>query len=623
MIYLISGLNPWNRGIKPLYAAMDTQNIDSKILLPIPGGGLSPLAAAKQHDTKFGDIISIMDALTNRINLQPRSFTLEDFAIPQGYQASEDVRKFVGPDNKHLIVDLNHYTNMITAVTYFENDTWVKREVYDDFGWLSRFEFPTEVDELTKRNLALDSQGNPVVEYTVSGKYQKLSKIIYLPENKEVDGEVEAYGWMVAKLIQNKKPEDKIVILDPVIRAGLSKYDFNPSNVYLINQDANIINSLSNETIMNELEKYSTVIFEHKKEADAFVQALEGKSSPQAYWNNYDSLDHTPQDYTNGRHLFIYLGIHSEEDMAVIINELSQVLDSDANIRLYLCSNAAGTITYIHEHFDEAKYGERVETIFGGSPEDRAKFVSQSDALISYIEGREAGLPDVISFAISSHIPIIHLPAYEGLEDFVTDDNSKTVERAELLPTMKAIVAQSDFREYAKNPAAVQEAYSTARMNERWTVSLGLSELSKQPSNDVITTEEEQKSAPINTEVEPKAEEATPVEPEIEREKPVVEMQTDKQSFSEKILEEMRNKADQEHEDFLASQVPTDSEKQSSPLSEDKGEQERPQSEEIQITESQYHFESSDADSPAVTVSKRRSDKKRGLRGLFGGRNKH
>jgi hypothetical protein len=272
-----------------LQSLFETQGVTSQILTPhnltVKHG------AADVHGLRRGNIWSIYDSLSGRMNLLDRPNKLVDFEAPQGYApvVALDNKTWVdmANDQNYLTIDLRPNAD-IEFVTYFENGQQTFKDAYDDGGHINRREYPDYA-------AILDADGEHVVEF-------QGDKVIYLPENLSFENETAFMAWAFQALVAQKSENDRFIVASQSLRDGLIHEWFDRQGVYLVASE-----KLGERADDIYMDRYEKVIFDSQAERDHWVERYEDRTDTVLAWNNIIAFPHQRKSFAGPKRIYINL----------------------------------------------------------------------------------------------------------------------------------------------------------------------------------------------------------------------------------------------------------------------------------------------------------------------------
>lgn len=435
-----------------MFHALDTHNKEAKI-----------------QGIRQGSIFSMWDIFKGRTEVQERILSVEDFEIPEGYYFNENDRFRLESDDKSgKYIKLFTFPNgSLAQVIYHEGDDRViKREIYDDGGWLQSVQVLADEKEIDEEsNITMfHTDGSEIFEYRGIGPYRYMANLRYIPKNIKFETEEKFFYWAMKQLLQTKKPEDKIIIFHDKIREILSliDYDYNKEGVYLLSELP--LGQLNySESGLNRFEK---VIFNNQYDLEEAQKNHLEKARANLYWNNYKPADFIRRNFTGSRR--IYFLIENVEKAQQLKSIIEDMLNFDENVKIMIQEQDNNVGTYFVENMQE-ELKERMEIInFWYSQEVIKDYISQSDFYVYYGD-EDVIVPDSLMYAIGARLPIFALSNMNYLGSYITDNNGKFVALEQITTVIKrAMVIPNAYMELAEDPKKHQEYFSSQETWKRW-----------------------------------------------------------------------------------------------------------------------------------------------------------
>ena len=465
MIYLIG--NPQVKAVMDTRRALESKGLSTKILVP-NRHWVRPAEDAGIFEIPFGDIYSLFYYLVKPENERIKNYTIDDFVAPEGYKPEGEVKslKYIATDSKYLIINTFKYTEIISNITYFENDEWVRKEEYNDVGRLINVQFPQGPD--SEKIQVVSHDGSIAFEFETEGKYRSPKNINSIAENLSFENEASFYAYVIRKISEGKAINDKIFVMDhQVSHALVNELFFNRSfsknGLYLLVTE-NIQAILNEERKRHTIPRYESVIFNTLEEMQMFLPHFEEKAKPRFYFNNFTTIDTIPKIKTENKSLFFTIGTTDAEEF---MTNLNKFLETHTNTKIYLYTVNPEQNKIITESIPE-KFKEQIEVLFNTPIQIVEEKVAQSEAYIFCHEGLAVQISEEWERAIGAHLPVFTLPTLEGLDVYINRDSGRVVSKENLFNVLEQFLSMSDYRSYADDPKGFQEQFSVEKTGERW-----------------------------------------------------------------------------------------------------------------------------------------------------------
>ncbi|GAB2026028.1 hypothetical protein OfM1_21010 [Lactovum odontotermitis] len=453
--------NPVLIGIKTLFD--QKSQLETRILTPSIIYDRNTIA--KVNNFRQVSVWSIYDYFTGRMNAPERPFKPEDYQIPEGYQPeiAPVVKKFHREDGARIELETK-YSGNISVVNFYNADGKLSQRIsYDDGGYMSSIEIPTNENGQDKNQTLFSPDGNKIFELEIVA--YRISKIHYLPEDLFFESLDDFYSWAFVRLVSEKLPEDKIFVAQENFRKSLLYTTFNPDGVYLIADS--LISGAEDSDIF--LDHYEKVVFNVKSDREAVAEKFEGKTDAPLVWNNFSAPDELTRDFSSAPQIYFYIGRESDGvKFEALTNIFTDLLNSMPELKLVLHFVHPYDPPKIVEQLDE-NLKERVSAIIRPFPRRMLEETAKTDMYV-YISIPEAVPPLSLNYAIAGQIPILTLLGQPAIDTFVNTDNGRLVSYEQLSTVIKrAFSLPEGYFELANDLVRVREYFSPAATLERWT----------------------------------------------------------------------------------------------------------------------------------------------------------
>jgi glycosyltransferase involved in cell wall biosynthesis len=452
--------NPLLIGIKSLFD--QHSQIETQILTPTVIYDRNSIAEANHF--RQVSVWSIFDCFTGRMVVPERHFRPEDYQPPQDYQPeiAPVVKKFFREDKARIELEVKHFGNLSAANFYDSDGKLARKALYDDGGYLSSLEIPSNENVQDKQLILYSPEGNIVFELEIH--YYRISKVHYLPEDLLFERLEDFYSWAFLSLFASKKSSDKIFVAQNNFRQALLYSAFDPEGVYLIADT--LISGAEDRDIFAD--HYEKVVFNVKSDRDALAKKFEGKIKAPLVWNNFSAPEKLCRDFSSEPQIYFYIGQESEEvRFDLLLKVFDDLLRSNPELKLILHFAFPYDPPKILDQMDE-NFRERLTILTRPFPHRMREEISKTDLYVS-LSKPEAIPPLSLNDAISAQIPILAVLGQPALSTFVNEDNGRRVGYAQLENvTKRALELPKDYFELADDLSAVRQYFSPESTLARW-----------------------------------------------------------------------------------------------------------------------------------------------------------
>jgi hypothetical protein len=471
MIFLFGDYGVYNRnaailGIKELF---DGRSMPCQIITPTLDPKFQRNRAAQASNFLNGSIWSIYDCFTGRMMREDRVITPADYHAPSEYKptAGPGSRKFVkyGGETIELVVRVD---GTVESADYYENDHLIKRDSYDDGGCLVSQEYPLGEEDVHAK--ILDQRGDPIFELYLIGKYRKVGKVKFVPENLDFLSENEFWKWAFERLVDIKTPEDKFFIMNEAFRKAIQTANFKNNGVYLL-QTAAFDENNSKDLMFDHYEK---LIFNSHDELNKVAVKFDEKTDSKLYWNNFIAFDRIAPNYqTDLFPVYLNLGTESETvNFSDVADFIKTSLDEEEKVRFViefsLLRNQVDFLALLAEKgLSEEVIRRRISPLTRPWPEKIRAEMSRAILYIHYQNQEVLSL--TLSTAIAAEKPILAIQGDPLLTDYLDEDNGKVITDASVARLIKQAIYDIEYIRYvAPDPAKQRKLLSPETTMWRW-----------------------------------------------------------------------------------------------------------------------------------------------------------
>lgn len=471
MIFLFGDYGVYTRdaaiyGLKGLF---DENDVPCQILTLTLDSKLQRNRAAVASGFKPGSIWSIYDAFTGRMLQEDRKYTPMNYEAPKDYKATAGVnsKKYVKFDGSAIEL-VTRTDGTIESVEFYEGDHLVRRENYDDGGYLVTIEYPLGEEDIHTK--IIDQRGNVIFELYQIGKYRKVGKVKFVPENIDFLSENEFLKWAFERLVTVKNPADKFFIVSEPFRKAIQTATFDKSGVYLL-QTA-FFNENNSKDIM--FDHYEKIIFNSYDELNKVMIKFDEKTDSKLYWNNFLALNKIVPNYEIDK-FPVYLNLGKESDsvkFADVIEFVKTAIEEEPKVRFIiefsLLRDQVNFLSGLTEAgLTEEMVKERVVPLTRPWPERVAEEMAKAVLYIHYQNAEILSLP--LATAIAAEKPILALPGDPLLTDYLEEENGKVISDTSVSRLIKQAIYDIDFIHYvASDPSRKRESLSPENTMARW-----------------------------------------------------------------------------------------------------------------------------------------------------------
>ncbi|MDR0297301.1 MAG: hypothetical protein LBI11_01385 [Streptococcaceae bacterium] len=470
MIFLFGDYSVYNRnaaiyGVKRLFDAMGEA---ARIVTPTMDAKLQKRRAAAASGFTKDSIWSIYDCFTGRMTHEARVFMSENYRAPEGYEpAGGGVSKRFVAANGEEIKLLAAFDGRLEAVEFYSHNQLVKRENYDDGGYLSTIDIPMGEDTHTK---VVNQQGVAIFELYQVGKYRQVAKVKFVPENLNFLSEAEFWKWAFERLVAAKAPEDKFFIMNETFRRALVTASFSSENVYLL-MTAPLDEHTSKDILFDHYEK---LIFNSQNARKTVEFKFDEKTKSKLFWNNFIAADRVAANYTADS-FSVYLNLGSASD-TIDFDEaalfVKTVLDEEEKVSFTI------EFTLLRDQVDFLKrlaalgltddvLRTRVTPLTRPWPDKIAEEMARAILYLHYQNDEIVSQP--LMTAIASDRPILALTGDSLLDDYVDDNNGKLISDTSLVRLVRQMLYDVEFIKYvAPAPQETRKRFDNQATMMRW-----------------------------------------------------------------------------------------------------------------------------------------------------------